>query len=693
MIRINVSRSLRFAFLVSVALMLTSCDRPSSDVDYPELASLRSLGLAYLEEGRPSEAALEFALLADQASDEPLGPANLAVAELRRGAFDAALVAVTEARRRAPDDPEVLFIGAAVFAEVGRESDARNLWRRGLDEDSVHLPSLWALGTRDSSLTQPLLERLLGRQPANLPARLYLGESYLSAGMFDAAIGHVEYLRQLLPRGDDEAKTELEEVLRAARLADQQTAVRQFRTLHNLLRVDPMYGSGLRRLAAGQAEAGVPLERFRRLKPSRELAENAWRQIRFTVTDSMVGLGSPLLTDFDGDGDLDLIAEGASGRLVCLLNSAGAFGPAEDCIASGSAPLARPLHAADFDGDARTDVVIMGPDGLALLMSGDSLFADPIPVDLTAAAASVWSVQPIDADHDGDLDILVGGEGASRLYQQTLPGLFTDVGRDAGIADLSGVRDWSFGDLDDDGDVDLVTVASDSIRILWNLRQGQYELGAALAGISAPTSVILIDVDMDRDFDILATGTSGLSVSLNRGADKFDRFESRAAGQEWTDMAGLVPLDFDNDGRRDFFLVSHDGSNRAGIARGLGEGRFSDVPDALPSELLVGDAMVGDLDGDGDEDILIASSLGLQVLTNEGGNLNHHMSVQLLALADGSGKVNRLGLGSRLDVTAGDTLDLDRAWQRMSCASSGRMAFPRTCFDPRSMSVSLRFRS
>lgn len=654
MIRSDSCLATRFLCMIAVAFAVTSCDRSPSELDYSALSSLRSLGLAYLEEGQPAEAAREFAVLAEQAPDEPLGPANLAVAELRRGSFDVALEAVGEARRRAPGDPDVLFIAATIFSEMGRDGEAAELWRRGLREDTLHLPSLWALALRDSSVTGPLLERLLVRRPGNLPARLQLAESYVSRGSLDAAIGHLEFIRQLLPRGDNEAKAELEDLLRTARAGDQQISLRHLRTLHNLLRIAPMYGPGLRSLSAGQAEAGVPLERFRQLEPSRQLVANAWSQIRFEARDTLPGIVRPLLTDFDSDGDQDLIGQGPSGGLICVRNTSGSFGAAADCTASGSRLLGELLAVADFDGDARTDLVMLGSAGLAIAYSAESLFSDPEPVDPTSGEARIFSVQPLDADHDGDLDILVGEAGPSRLYQQTSSGVFKDVGPSAGLAGLLGIRNWSFGDLDDDGDMDLVALSSDSVYVLWNRRQGSYDLGPAISGISAPAAAVVIDADLDGDFDILASGATGLSLSVNVGPGVFDPFVSAIEGQGSLGVGQLLPIDFDNDGLRDILLASTGESGAFQLVRGSGIGMFSETTGVFPGELLEGDAVAADFDDDGDEDVLIASPSGSLLLSNEGGNLNHHMAIHLLALADGSGKVNRLGLGSRVDVIAGD---------------------------------------
>ncbi len=64
--------------------------------------------------------------------------------------------------------------------------------------------------------------------------------------------------------------------------------------------------------------------------------------------------------------------------------------------------------------------------------------------------------------------------------------------------------------------------------------------------------------------------------------------------------------------------------------------------------------LVADLDRDGDQDILLASTIGIHLLRNDGGNAHLGMRVELSALGMGSGKNNTFGIGSKLEIRAGE---------------------------------------
>ena len=65
-------------------------------------------------------------------------------------------------------------------------------------------------------------------------------------------------------------------------------------------------------------------------------------------------------------------------------------------------------------------------------------------------------------------------------------------------------------------------------------------------------------------------------------------------------------------------------------------------------------AEIVDFNADGDEDIFLAGSAGVQLVRNDGGNRNNFMQVRLTGLSYGNSKNNRLGIGAQVELKAGD---------------------------------------
>jgi len=649
-------RRVRAGVVVLGALAATGCGGREEAARHEELERLRVVGLAYLEEERLAEAAERFERLARMAPGEPLGPANLAVAEMRRGAPEAARRAASQAVERSPADPDVRLIAAVTSADAGDPAAAETHLRTALAQDSAHPGVLWALyGMTDDP---DALARLVRHRPGNLPARLAAAELRAQAGDLETVVAHLEYVGQLLPPGDSEARTALADALASASRGEAEGTLRRVRIAHNLLRADHLYAQGLSELTGRPGSRAEPLRRFRRVVGPVPSAH--WDPLAVTfvsVTSLDAGWSGGVPTDVDGDGDEDLVVA-EEGMLRCLMNDRGGL-TGRDCAASNDVRGA-PVQAADFDGDGRPDLLMAGPDGVGILYGGAEDFA--ARGELPGREVPAWTAIAADLDHDGDLDILAGGPGPTRLYRQTGPGRFVEVGAESGVAGLRGVRAATFGDLDLDGDLDVVLANREGVHRLDNVRHGKFEpANGPRLPFGTPS---IADVNGDGWFDVVAAASDGIHVAAADGTGGLGPFARVAsvptdAGSEigHAPWPAILVEDFDLDGSLDVLFVSE----AAGMLafRGSGDGGFVASPGILRSAVASGPPETGhvlafDLDGDGDFDLATGRPSAPELFRNDGGERNHVLEVGLLALADGSGKVNRLGIGSRIDVWAGE---------------------------------------
>jgi len=349
--------------------------------------------------------------------------------------------------------------------------------------------------------------------------------------------------------------------------------------------------------------------------------------------------------------------------------------------------------AGDYDNDGRVDLFVTGFGAAALFHNtGDGTFAD-----VTAAAGvtdPLWSTSAafVDYDRDGHLDLFVAhyldftvagnkvcrdAVGArdycsprayqpvpSRLYHNDGTGRFTDATVRAGISKAYGAGlGVATGDYNGDGWPDLYVANDATPNQLWiNQRNGTFADEGLLSGTAFNASgnpegsmgIASGDFDLDGDEDLFVTNIAGETYALyvNDGHAVFDDARVRT---------GIAPLtarytgfgtdwfDYDNDGLLDLFVAN-------GAVNIVESQRGQPLPFKMPNQLLrnaggrfedaaaaggeafrrpgIGrGAAFGDLDNDGDVDVVVTSNAGrVQLLRNqtvETGGPHHWLTVDV----------------------------------------------------------------
>ena len=445
-------------------------------------------------------------------------------------------------------------------------------------------------------------------------------------------------------------------------------------------------------------------------------------------------------------GTLDVAGKklGPAGRSALFRNAGdGTFRDVTESAGVSNDRWGQGVCAGDFDNDGRSDFFVANFGRSRLYRNTGDLRFDDV-AERAGVAVEGWSTGCAfgDYDRDGDLDLFVagyvsldptklppappgraaspapgtsaqsGGMGAAYsagqaycvyrglpvmcgprglkgtrdyLFRNNSDGTFTDVTRDAGVADEKGL--YGFGvawfDMDDDGWLDLL-VANDSGPnfVYRNLGNGRfqdvsYPSGAALDANGreqAHMGVAIGDYDNDGRDD----------VHITNFADDFNVLYHNHDGRSFTDVsfrmgvaAPSVPflgwgtdfLDYDNDGWLDLFVANGhvypaadvmpwntSYAQRALLFRNLAGKRFEEIGaagGALTTPRVSRGSAIGDVDNDGGVDVVLNNLDGPPtLLRNAGGaSAGHWLTVQLVG--DPSKRTPRDAIGSTVFVTAG----------------------------------------
>lgn len=588
-----------------------------------------NLGVALLEQFKHDEAAARFEQALALRPGFSLARLNLAIALFNAQKLPEARKAAIAALDEIPNSPQANYVLGLINRVENNQDESLDAFRRVLAID-----------------------------PLDVGANINVGQIFSQQRKYDEAITHF----RIAYDAESYNTTAVYNLATALQRTGQRERSAELLAKFQALRESSAGTS----IGLNYLEQGRYAEAIASTGAESELVDPADPKVTFRESD--VGLRLPrsrnfrapagaVLFDYDNDNDLDIaltnparIFRNSDGMFADVTAGGGDYGRVR------SAPGSR-IIAGDFDRDSLADLFVVGSRGFSLYKNlGKGRFADATRsarIPAKADTVSPMTCAFLDVDHDGDLDIVIGGTGKARnrLFRNNGNSTFSDYSSEAKIdTDISAVSVVPT-DFDNRRDIDLLFLSANARPVLFrNLRDTSFADVANDVGLDqtrAWTCAAAGDFNKDSyiDFFFGVAGSPGL-FAVSDGRGKFKMLDAPAGTES---AAAAQFLDYDSDGLLDLVVLTSKGF---AVARNLGSrwteadhGAFKTAGNMTASNQILS----ADIDADGDVDLFSFDDKGvLRFFRNEGGNRNNATLLRLQGRAS-----NKTGVAAKIDMRSG----------------------------------------
>ena len=332
------------------------------------------------------------------------------------------------------------------------------------------------------------------------------------------------------------------------------------------------------------------------------------------------------VADIDNDGDLDIVsAFYVDGTIAWYENDGNSNPNYTKNIVSTNAPGANDIYVADMDGDGDLDIISgnVGDDTISLFKNDGA--ADPswTAANIANTANGTNSIHVGDIDNDGDLDIVAGIYGQTYIAWYENDGAANPSWATNNIAtSLDNNNDVYLADIDKDGDLDIVSASGSYDTIAWYENDGAADPSWTAANITTSAdgaeAVYVADIDSDGDLDIVSVESNIDTIAwYENDGNSNPSFNKQVVSNSADNGKSVYVGDLDNDGDLDIVSASLNDDTIAWYENdGAGDPSWTkaDIDTNADGAFHV---HVADTDRDGDLDIISASLFDKNITLHE----------------------------------------------------------------------------
>lgn len=442
--------------------------------------------------------------------------------------------------------------------DIGDEKLALETLEIVLSRNPTNVRALYTSGIINLYLgeTQPaveFLEQAIALDPADAFATYFLGQAYLQAERYEEAQSWLLKTLELNPAmrsaywAASTASRRLGQDERALALIDDYQSFE-----HNPLSVSA--GFSYKQMGPKAEAKSVQSN----VTPANAKPEGSLFKDSLVILEGSKPVTSVASYDLNGDESWDLVV--SNGESTTVL--AGSESGYEVKSIAGLERGFRAVAFGDLENDGQTELIRCIEDYVEVL--GQE--SDSWEVTLQLPAQNCDGIRIVDADHDGDLDVLAYGRSGIHLHYNNLDGSFNLLS-DSNLDLNSPVRQVLIADIDRDRDADVLLIGQATPNRYWQNELTRHYKPTDDTGEFANRQIVAataVDIDQDGLLEIItATTASELEIwePVSRGwvSLPLDVEHSSTISQ-------LDSKDFDGDGRQDLLIVHESGFQVVDIA-------------------------------------------------------------------------------------------------------------------------------